>query len=174
MYKTKARTLQDKKKAMREELNTVNKGRETLRAKLRDLKGKVGANATIQKIEEKVAALDYRITHHTLDLKEENRVCCLGKARSEPASAHCNPLCNILASASLGFCKLCIECAGKIHVQIIRYNIPWIPRFRNASHNALWLPDTCVHAAEQDAHTPACQACPSDPAPDPFVPADAR
>ena len=99
MYQTKACTLQDKKKAMREELNAVNKGRETLRAKLRDLKGKVGANATIQKIEEKIAALDYRITHHTLDLKEENRVCCLSTAHSNPASATCNPLRNILAGS---------------------------------------------------------------------------
>lgn len=66
--------VQEKKKALREELQAVNNQRDSLRIKLRDLKGKVGSYATVQKIEEKIASLDYRVTHHTLDLKEEKRV----------------------------------------------------------------------------------------------------
>ena len=69
--------MQDTKKALREELQAVNKQRDGLRAKLRELKAKVGNYSTLQKIDEKIASLDYRITHHTLDLKEESRVCPL-------------------------------------------------------------------------------------------------
>lgn len=70
--------MQDTKKALREDLQAVNKQRDSLRAKLRELKTKVGNYSTVQKIDEKIASLDYRITHHTLDLKEENRVSLLG------------------------------------------------------------------------------------------------
>ena len=66
--------MQDSKKSLREELNNVNKSRDNLRAQLREMKGKVGVFNTPQKIDEKIAALEYDITHNTIDLKQENKV----------------------------------------------------------------------------------------------------
>ena len=59
---------------MREELNAVNKSRDNLRGQLREMKGKVGVLNTPQKIDEKIAALEYEITHNTIDLRQENKV----------------------------------------------------------------------------------------------------
>lgn len=64
----------EKKKGVREELQTVNKQRDALRAKVRELRGQVGSYSSVQKIDERVAGLEYHITHHTLALREENRM----------------------------------------------------------------------------------------------------
>lgn len=66
--------MQESKKSLREELNAVNKSRDNLRAQLREMKSKVGILSTPQKIDEKIAALEYDITHNTLDLKQEEKV----------------------------------------------------------------------------------------------------
>ena len=65
---------QESKKTLREELNAVNKSRDNLRAQLREMKSKVGVFSTPQKIDERISALEYDITHNTIDLKQENKV----------------------------------------------------------------------------------------------------
>lgn len=66
--------LQESKKGLREELNAVNKSRDILRGQLRDMKGKVGGFVNSLKIDERIAALEYDITHNTIDLKQESKV----------------------------------------------------------------------------------------------------
>lgn len=63
----------ESKKTLREELNSVNKSRDNLRAQLREMKSKVGVFSTPQKIDERISALEYDITHNTIDLKQENK-----------------------------------------------------------------------------------------------------
>lgn len=65
------RTELEKKKSLREELNALNRTRDGLRAQLRELKVKVGPYPTVQKIDDKIRALEYEITHSTVDLKSE-------------------------------------------------------------------------------------------------------
>lgn len=72
---------------MREELQAVNKQRDALRAKVRELRGQVGTYSSVQKIDERVAGLEYHITHHTLALREENRVSC--SASLKPVACKC-------------------------------------------------------------------------------------
>jgi len=67
-------SLQEKKKSLREELNALNRTRDGLRAQLRELKVKVGPYPTVQKIDDKIRALEYEITHSTVDLKSEAKV----------------------------------------------------------------------------------------------------
>lgn len=73
----------------------MNKSRDNLRAQLREMKGKVGVFNTPQKIDEKIAALEYDITHNTIDLKQENKVGmanCLGQNRNAQKST---PFCSL-------------------------------------------------------------------------------
>lgn len=59
---------------MREELKALNGSRDALRGQLRDLKTKLGPYVTVQKIDERLQALEHRLSHTTVDLKDELRV----------------------------------------------------------------------------------------------------
>lgn len=65
------KTELNKKRSLREQLNTLNGSRDELRGKLREMKNKLGTYTTEAKIVERLKNLDTMLNHTSMSIKEE-------------------------------------------------------------------------------------------------------
>lgn len=65
-------TLQNMKQQIRQELDNATRARDSLRAQLREMKGKL-EYMTVDKIDEQIRRLEHRMAHSSMSLQEEKK-----------------------------------------------------------------------------------------------------